>query len=124
MTIDEICSAANRGDELPNNLPLHDALLFLSMRHVYRDYHQGATDMDTAKHEKQKLVYQHGLWSKRYEDYIVETHRYQCKTAAVEGIVTRFYKMLNDGASDAELVETAKELVAAFDGSTPKEAQT
>ena len=124
MTIDEICSAANRGDELPNNLPLHDALLFLSMRHVYRDFHQGAIDMDTAKHEKQKLVYQHGLWSKRYEDYVVETHRCQGKTAAVEGIVTRFYKQIQSGASDSELVQTAKELVATFDGSTPKEAQT
>ena len=124
MTIDEICSAANRGDELPNNLPLHDALLFLSMRHVYRDFRQGATDMYTAKHEKQKLVYQHGLWSKRYEDYVVETHRCQGKTAAVEGIVTRFYKQIQSGASDSELVQTAKELVATFDGSTPKEAQT
>ncbi len=124
MTIDEICSAANRGDELPNNLPLHDALLFLSMRHVYRDFHQGATDMDTAKHEKHKLMYQHRLYAERYNDYSREAHRYQGKAATVEGIVTRFYKQIQSGASDSELVQTAKELVAAFDGSSPKEAQS
>ena len=124
MTIDEICSAANRGDELPNNLPLHDALLFLSMRHVYRAFRDGQIDLETAKHEKHKLMYQHRLHVSRYNEYLKEAHRYQGKTAAVEGIATRFYKQIQSGASDSELVQTAKELVATFDGSTPKEVQT
>ena len=84
MTVDEICSAANRNDELPKDIPLHDQLLFLAVRHVYNDYRDGRIEREQAVREKNHLLYQHDLWSRSAKMHLESARRYQAVTIATE----------------------------------------
>ena len=115
MDIKEICDRANRNEELPSALQLHDSLLFLSLRHVYNDYHAGKIEMDQAKREKAHLLYQHQLWERQSATHLESARRYQQITILTEGIRSDFRKQLRDGAPPDQLVNTAIKLVETWD---------
>jgi len=115
MDIKEICDRANRNEELPECLQLHEELLFLSLRHVYNDFHAGKIDLEQARREKNRILYQHDLWQKQAATHLESARRYQQITILTEGIRAEFRKQLRDGAPPDQLVNTAIKLVKTWD---------
>lgn len=116
MTIDEICSAANRNDELPKDIPLHDQLLFLAVRHVYNDYRDGRIEREQAVREKNHLLYQHDLWTRSAKMHLESARRYQAVTIATEGARADFMKAIKSGASAERIKAAAVKMVEIWDG--------
>ena len=116
MTIDEICSAANRGDELPDCLTLHDQLLFLSVRQIYDDYRNGRIEKDQAIREKNKILYQHRLWARQSQMHLDSARRYQAVTIATEGARSDFRKLMKSGAAPDRIIGAANRMVEIWDG--------
>lgn len=52
---------AMRGAEMPDGLPLYDQMAYLSLRTLYRDYHEKRLDRATASAEKRRIF---GAWDK------------------------------------------------------------
>lgn len=50
---------AMRGDALPEGLELWDQMAYLSLRSLYRDYHEKRLDRETASAEKRRVF---GAW--------------------------------------------------------------
>ena len=117
MDIKEICDRANRNEELPEALQLHEELLFLSLRHVYNDFHAGKIDLEQARREKNRILYQHDLWQKQAATHLESARRYQQITILTEGFRAEFRKQLRDGAPPDKLVDTAIKLIETWDGS-------
>ena len=116
MTIDEICSAANRGDELPDCLTLHDQLLFLSVRRIYDDYRNGRIEKDQAIREKNKILYQHRLWARQSQMHLDSARRYQAVTIATEWARSNFLKLVKAGADAEKIKGAAIKMVEIWDG--------
>ena len=116
MTIDEICSAANRNDELPKDIPLHDQLLFLAVRHVYNDYRDGRIEKEQAVREKNHLLYQHDLWTRSAKMHLESARRYQAVTIATEGARSDFLKLVKAGADAEKIKGAAIKMVEILDG--------
>ena len=116
MTIDEICSAANRNDELPKDIPLHDQLLFLAVRHVYNDYRDGRIEREQAVREKNHLLYQHDLWTRSAKMHLESARRYQAVTIATEGARSDFLKLVKAGADAEKIKGAAIKMVEILDG--------
>ena len=116
MTVDEICSAANRGYELPEHLTLHDQLLFLSVRQIYDDYRNGRIEKDQAIREKRKVLYQYQLWAKQSELHLNSARRYQAVTIATEGARADFLKLVKAGADAEKIKNAAIKMVEIWDG--------
>jgi len=116
LTVQEICEAANRNEELPDLLPLHDQLLFLSVRQIYNDFRSGRIEKEQAAREKNRLVYQHNLWMRQSRDHVEAARRYQAVTIATETARADFRKLLRDGADDSKLKAAAIRLIEIWDG--------
>ena len=116
MTVDEICSAANRNDELPKDIPLHDQLLFLAVRHVYNDYRDGRIEREQAVREKNHLLYQHDLWTRSAKMHLESARRYQAVTIATEGARSDFLKLVKAGADAEKIKGAAIKMVEILDG--------
>ena len=116
MTVDEICSAANRNDELPKDIPLHDQLLFLAVRHVYNDYRDGKIEKEQAVREKNHLLYQHDLWTRSAKMHLESARRYQAVTIATEAARDEFRKLMKAKAAPERIVSAANRMVEIWDG--------
>lgn len=116
MTVDKICSAANRNDELPKDIPLHDQLLFLAVRHVYNDYRDGRIEREQAVREKNHLLYQHDLWMRSARMHLESARRYQAITIATEGARVDFMKLMKAKAAPERIVSAANRMVEIWDG--------
>lgn len=46
--------AAN-GEEMPDNLPMHDQLLFLTLRELYGNFRSGSVNRERARREKNRI---------------------------------------------------------------------
>ena len=123
MEIQEICDRANRGEELPERLQLHDQLLFLSLRHVYSDFHAGKIDLEAAKREKHRLLYQHQLQEQRQNDALDSALRYQQIIISTEGSRSDLCRLIQAHADPEQIVSVACRLVEALDGIQVKEAR-
>ena len=116
MTVDEICAAANRNDELPRDIPLHDQLLFLAVRHVYNDFRDGRIEKDQAVREKNHLLYQHDLWTRSAKMHLESARRYQAVTIATEGVRADFMKLMKAKAAPGQIISAANRMVEIWDG--------
>ena len=116
MTVDEICAAAYRGEELPDCLALHDQLLFLSVRQVYDDFKHERIEEDQAKREKRKILYQHRLWERQSQMHLDSARRYQAVTIAAEGARADFMKLMKAKAAPERIVSAANRMVEIWDG--------
>jgi len=121
MDIKEICDRANRNEPLPDFLQLHDSLLFLSLRHVYNDFHAGQIELDDAKREKNHLIYQHDLWKRRSDDHLTAARRYQKITIATEGVRSEIRKLVRDQAPAEQIINASLRLIGILDGVMPRE---
>ncbi len=52
---------AMRGEEMPDGLSLYDQMAYLSLRILYRDYHEKRLDRETASTEKHRIF---AAWDK------------------------------------------------------------
>ena len=117
MDIQELSERANRNEPLPDNLQLCDSLLFLSLRHVYGQFHDGRIDLETATMEKNRLVYQHDL-HKRQQDLALDLARhYQSVTVATEGMRAELRKLILAKAPPEKITAAACKLVETWEGS-------
>ena len=116
MDIKELSERANRNEEIPQGLQLHDSLLFLSLRHVYAQFHDGRIDVETATREKNQLIYQHGLWKKQADAALEAARRYQTITIVTEGARSELRKKILTKAPPEDIVGTAARLVELWDG--------
>lgn len=119
METSKICELANRSDPMPDCLQLHDSLLFQAMRTVYQRFHDGRIDLETAKAEKNKLLYQHSLWKQRSEDHLNSARRYQHMTIATEWARDDLRKAIRDNAPADEIKACASRLLGILDGVMP-----
>lgn len=123
MDIKELSERANRNEEIPQGLQLHDSLLFLSLRHVYAQFHDGRIDMETAAKEKNQLIYQHRLWKQRQNDNLESARRYQQIIISTEGSRSDLCRLIKEHADPEQIVSVACRLVEALDGIQIKEAR-
>ena len=116
MTIEELCAAANRGEPLPDCLQLHDSLFYQAMRHVYKRFHDGDIDLETAQREKNSLIYQHKLWKKQQDFALDSARRYQEITIITEGLRADLRKQIRNQAPPEQIIFTAVKLIDVGDG--------
>lgn len=119
MDISEMCDLANRNQPLPDCIQLHDSLLFLSLRHVYADFHAGKIDKDQARTEKNRLVYQHSLWKRNQDNALEAAQRYQSIVIATEGSRSELRQLIKEHADPEKIVSAACKLIEAIDGILP-----
>lgn len=117
MTIQELSARANRNEEIPDGLQLHDSLLFLSLRHVYNQFHDGRIDLATAQREKNKLVYQYGNHKKQTDLALELARHYQAITIATEGVRSELRKEIRDKAPADRIIGTALKMIEVWEGS-------
>lgn len=67
--LEELERAAQRGDELPGDLPPPDQCLFLSLRALYSSYRAGYIGRDQAAKEKKQLVSWYDMNKLKYAAY-------------------------------------------------------
>ena len=116
MDIKELSERANRNEEIPQGLQLHDSLLFLSLRNVYAQFHDGRIDRETAQREKNQLIYQHDLWKRSADSALAAARRYQTITIVTEGVRSDLCRQLRDKAPPEQIVHTAAKLVELWEG--------
>ena len=115
MDIKEICDRANRNEELPDCLQLHEELLFLSLRHVYNDFHGGKIDLEQARREKNRILYRHELWKKSQDSALSAARRYQQITIATEGARSELRCQIRDKAPADKIIGTAVKMAEIWD---------
>lgn len=116
MTIEEICSAANRGEPVPDGLLLHDAELFACLRDTYSRYHSGQLSRENAELEKKRLLYQHDLHRRQHEGIMRDIRRYQAILKTVNKYQHTLRYQLFHKAPAEEIVETARHISDVLDG--------
>ena len=117
MTIQELSERANRNEEIPDGLQLHDSLLFLSLRHVYNQFHDGRIDLETAQREKNKLVYQYGNHKKQSDLALELARHYQSINVVTKGIRSDLRRQIRDKAPAEKIIGTAVKLIEIWEGS-------
>lgn len=117
MDIKELSERANRNEEIPDGLQLHDSLLFLSLRHVYAQFHDGRIDRETAQREKNRLVYQHGNHKKQTDLALELARHYQAVTIETEGMRADLRKKIKAKAPEDQIVRAAIRLIETMEGS-------
>ena len=55
MTTDELERIASTGEEMPDSLEMPEELLYLTLRTLYQNFHNGAVNRDRAKREKSRI---------------------------------------------------------------------
>jgi hypothetical protein len=116
MTIEEICSAANRGEPVPDNLLLHDAELFVCLRDTYSRYHSGQLKREDAEVEKKRLLYQHDLHARQHAGMMKDIRRYQAILKKINKYQHTLRYQLFHKAPPEEIVETARHISDVLDG--------
>lgn len=119
MTFDEICAAAYHGDQLPENIPLHDQLLFSTMRYISSAYRTDGISKDQATQEKNRVRYQHDLWKRAADTHLQSARRYQHMTIATEWARDDLRKAIRDNAPPDEIKACASRLLGILDGVMP-----
>lgn len=115
MTIEEICSAANRGEPVPDNLLLHDAELFACLRETYNRYHSGLLSMEDAMTEKQRLLYQFHIHERQHADMMKAIRHYNAIIRAVNAYQADLRRAIRDGDKDQAL-DAATHISMVLDG--------
>lgn len=115
MTIDEICFAANRGEPIPDNMLLHDAMLFSCLRETYSRFHSGLLSMDDAMTEKQRLLYQYHIHARQHTDMMKAIQHYNAIIRAVNVYQADLRRAIRDGDEDHAL-EAATHISLVLDG--------
>lgn len=115
MTIDEICSAANRGEPIPDNMLLHDAMLFACLRETYSKFHAGLLSKEDAVTEKQRLLYQHHIHARQHADMMDGIRYHNAIIRAVNLYQTDLRKAIQNGDKDAA-VDAAIHISNVLDG--------
>jgi hypothetical protein len=116
LTFDEICAAAYKGNELPENIPLHDQLLFATMRHISNAYRSDGISKDQATLEKNRVRYQYNLWKRAADDHLASARRYQEITIATEGMRSEIRKLVRDQAPAEQIINASLRLIGILDG--------
>ena len=115
MTIDEICFAANRGEPIPDNMLLHDAMLFSCLRETYSRFHSGLLSMDDAMTEKQRLLYQYHIHARQHTDMMKAIQHYNAIIRAVNVYQADLRRAIRDGDKDQAL-DAATHISMVLDG--------
>lgn len=64
MTTEQIERLASEGAEVPDDMSLSEQLLFLTLRELYSNYHNGAVNRERARKEKQKILVAYDYFSR------------------------------------------------------------
>lgn len=100
-------NAAMRADELPDGLSMPDQMMFLNLREIYHQFHEGIIDRGRAVVEKRKLLNEYRIQKFWCEIWISAAKREQ----SIELLMSEILK-------DVELMQNdkVKKLVSAIDG--------
>ena len=115
MTIDDICSAANRGEAVPDSMLLHEALLFACLRETYNRYHSGLLSMEDAMTEKQRLLYQFHIHTKQHADMMQAIRHHNEIIKAVNIYQADLRRAIRNGDNDKAL-DAATHISMVLDG--------
>lgn len=116
MTVEELSELANKNEPMPENLELHDILLYQCLRNTYQQFHAGMMDLQTAQKEKSIILYQHKIYDRHQKTALEMARNYQKITIATEGLRCEFRKLMNAQEEQKKALETAKQLVDVWDG--------
>lgn len=115
MTIDDICSAANRGEAVPDSMLLHEALLFACLRETYNRYHSGLLSMEDAMTEKQRLLYQFHIHERQHADMMQAIRHHNEIIKAVNIYQADLRRAIRNGDNDKAL-DAATHISMVLDG--------
>ena len=116
MTVEELSELANKNEPMPENLALHDILLYQCLRNIYQQFHDGKMDLQAAQKEKGRILYQHKIYERQQKTALEMARHYQKITIATEGIKCELRKMLHAQEEQKNALETAKRLIDVWDG--------
>lgn len=116
MTVEELSELANKNEPIPENLALHDILLYQCLRNTYQQFHAGMMDLQTAQKEKGRILYQYDVFAKQQKNALEMAKHYQKITIATEGLRCEFRKLMNAQEEQKKAIDTAKRLVDTWDG--------
>lgn len=115
MTIDEICSAANRGEAVLDAMLLHEALLFACLRETYNRFRSGLLSMEDAMTEKQRLLYQFHIHERQHTDMMKAIRHYNAIIRAINVYQADLRRAIRDGDKDHAL-DAATHISLVLDG--------
>jgi hypothetical protein len=103
MTPDQIERLAASATDMPEDLPIHEQLLFLTFRLLYQNYNSGAVNKERAKREKQLIL-------KSYDLLMLDVRIMEQSKAIRKRMGYNIYKLRNCGC------DNCKKLLDMFDG--------
>ncbi len=116
MTFKEIETLTARNGQMPPEAPLHEQMLYTSLRSLYRDYQSGALDQGAATREKRRLraAYEQAAGSAEVSRKLRE--EWQEGLRVSQDFRARLHKALNDGQDLDVLFPLACTCIAAMTG--------
>lgn len=116
LTPDLLERTAAAGNALPDGLRPPEQLLFLSLRHIYRDYYAGLLTREQAHREKEQTMQQY----RRYADMLDDTrrmcHAFVAVTNDTEPLRRAYHLAKRKGAPPEELLALACQIIRTATG--------
>ncbi len=99
---------AMRGSELPEGLPLHDQMVYISLRSLYHDYYERRIEREAASAEKRRII---GAWQRA-----IDTVEFQRKLAFSQAQVIKATEAAQRAFRKEPTIENAWHLSRVLDG--------
>lgn len=116
LNLDALERSAASGHSLPDGLRPPEQLLFLSLRHIYRDFYADLLTREQAHREKEQTMQQYHL----YADMLDDTHRlcqtFVAVTNDTEPLRRAYHLAKRKGAPPDELLAIACQIIRTATG--------
>lgn len=101
---------------LPNGLRPPEQLLFLSLRHIYRDFYANLLTRDQAHREKTEALQQYRLYAEMLDDTRSLCHTFVTITNDTEPLRRAYHLAKRKGAPPEELLALACQIIRTATG--------
>nr|DAG55436.1 MAG TPA: hypothetical protein [Caudoviricetes sp.] len=116
LTPDALERTAAAGHALPNGLRPPEQLLFLSLRHIYRDFYANLLTRDQAHREKTEALQQYRLYAEMLDDTRRLCHTFVTITNDTEPLRRAYHLARRKGAPPEELLALACQIIRTATG--------
>lgn len=107
---------AAAGHALPNGLRPPEQLLFLSLRHIYRDFYADLLTREQAHREKEQVMQQYRLYADMLDDTRRLCQTFVAVTNDTEPLRRAYHLAKRKGAPPDELLSIACQIIRAATG--------
>ena len=116
LNLDALERSAASGHSLPDGLRPPEQLLFLSLRHIYRDFYADLLTREQAHQEKEQVMQQYRLYADMLDDTRRLCHTFVTITNDTEPLRRAYHLARRKGAPPEELLALACQIIRAATG--------